>query len=57
MKEWLKFVLALIVGMALIVMVFALAIYCRDRNEHDAILPQVVRPCPPGLPCDTIGPT
>ena len=39
MKEWLKFVLALIVGMALIVFVFALAMYRRDHNAETAILP------------------
>jgi hypothetical protein len=39
MKEWLKFAIALIVCLALLVGVFALAIYCRDESEGDAILP------------------
>jgi len=39
MKEWLKFALALIGCLAILVLVFALAIYCRNRSEGDAILP------------------
>ena len=38
MREWLKFILALIVCVALLFALLVLAIYCRDRHE-EAILP------------------
>jgi hypothetical protein len=41
MKEYAKFALALIVCLLLVVLVFAVAIYCRDISEGDAIVPAV----------------
>ena len=35
LKEWLKFALALVVCAVLLVLVFALALYCRERSEGE----------------------